>query len=159
MVKADNGIGVDFYDFRVRLRNEGSSTVREFRVEIEIPDEFLKHSGASYSMEVQNHNRPGVRLFRATEKHWPGTVIYPDSTSEFQISLDFQVPVARYTNITRNETIRVKVFANDAPVSIANYVIAEYLSEDRCNQLWAAGRERPEALRHPRKFFPPRRPS
>lgn len=105
------------------------TTVREFRVEVEIPEEFLQYSGATYTMEVQNHNRPGVRLFRATEKHWPGTVIYPESLSDFQILLEYQVPVDRYTNISENDVIRVKVFADDARVNVAGYVIADYLSD------------------------------
>ena len=51
-----------------------------------------------------------------------------------------------------------RIFREDNRIRY-HYVIADYLSEDRCNQLWAPGRERPEALRHPRKFFPQRQGS
>ena len=74
MVKGDTQIGIDFYDFRVRLKNDGELSAREFRIEVEIPEEFLPRGGTTYTLEVQNHNRRGVRLFRATEKSWPGTI-------------------------------------------------------------------------------------
>jgi len=35
--------------------------------------------------------------------------------------------------------IRVKLYAEDARVNVCDYLIADYLSEDRCNQLWAPG--------------------
>jgi hypothetical protein len=154
MSKGDTQMGIDYYDFRVRLRNEGTASARDFRIEIEIPEEFLPRGGTTYTLEVQGHNRRGVRLFRATEKSWPGTVIYPDTESDFQMLLSYEVRIDRYVTIANDDTIRVKVFAEDLVTSTTAVPIADYLSEDRCNMLWAPGRERPEALRHPRKNFP-----
>jgi len=37
MTQADNQVGIDYYDFRIRLRNEGEATLSEFRLEVEIP--------------------------------------------------------------------------------------------------------------------------
>ncbi len=154
MVKGDTQIGIDFYDFRVRLKNDGELSAREFRIEVEIPEEFLPRGGTTYTLEVQNHNRPGVRLFRATEKNWPGTIIYPDTESDFQILLSYEVRINRYATITMDDVIRVKIFAGDAVTSTTDFPIAEYLSEDRCSMLWARMPDRPEALRYPRKNFP-----
>lgn len=158
LVRADNQIGLDFYDFRVRLRNDGDSTAREFRLEVEIPNEFKPPGTGGAVCEIHNHNRGALRLFRVTDKDRPGLVLYPhgDVTADYVVLLDFQIAVSRYVTITRDEVIRVKTYAEDSPPVTTDFRVADYLSEDRCNQLWARNDARPEALRHPREFHSPR---
>ena len=69
----------------------------------------------------------------------------PRSLSDFQIQLDYEVRVARYTNVSTADAIRVKVYGDDALVSDTPFPISDYLSEDRCNQLWRNNEDRPEA--------------
>ena len=37
MTRAGNDVAMDTYDFRVKLRNDGPSTIQQYRIEVEIP--------------------------------------------------------------------------------------------------------------------------
>ena len=155
MTQPNNQIGIDYYDFRIRLHNDGAKTVRQYRIEVEIPNAFFR-STSIYTAEVKNHSRGDVRVFRFTEQGHPGFALYPGDTSDYIILLDYSVSIEQYIQIKGDEVIKISLYSGDELLEQKECAIADYLSEDRCSMIWAPGRERPAALRHPRKNFPQR---
>lgn len=145
MTRAGNDVGIDTYDFRIKLRNDGPSTVRQYRIEVEIPKAYAT-SNSIYPAEKKDHNRGDVRLWRFTEEGHPGFALYPEEMSECIISLDYTVSIDQYFQITANPKIKVLVYSGDDLISSTEYLIACFLNKDRCNMLWAPGRERPAVL-------------
>jgi hypothetical protein len=148
---ADNQMGIDYYDFRIKLRNDGPATARQYRIEIEIPNAFFR-SNSTYPAEVKDHNRGDVHLFRFTEQGHPGFTLYPGDTSYYLILLDYSVSMEQYIQITGNETIKVSLFSGDELLQHETYPIAEFLNEERCRGWWTRNEDRPQALQHPRKY-------
>ncbi|MDX6496957.1 MAG: hypothetical protein QOG23_217 [Blastocatellia bacterium] len=145
MTRAGNDVGIDIYDFRIKLRNDGPSTVREYRIEVEIPRAYAT-SNSHYPAEKKEHNRGDVRLWRFTEEGHPGFVLYPAETSDYLILLDYTVSMDQYVQITADPKIKVLVYSGDDLISSTEYLIACFLNKDRCNMLWAPGKERPAVL-------------
>jgi hypothetical protein len=145
MTRAGNDVGIDTYDFRIKLRNDGPSTVRTYRIEVEIPKAYAT-SNSIYPAEKKEHNRGDVRLWRFTEEGHPGFALYPGETSDYLILLDYTVSIDQYVQITADPKIKVLVYSGDDLVSDTEYLIACFLNKDRCNMLWAPGRERPPVL-------------
>ena len=152
---ADSQIGLDYYNFNIKLRNDGARTVRQYRIEVEIPTSFST-SRATYSAEVKTHSRGDIRLFRFTEQGHPGFALYPGDTSDYIILLDYSVTMDQYIQITSKEIIRVLLYSADDLLAVEEYPIAEFLNEERCEGWWARNEDRPPAVRHPRKYYKPR---
>lgn len=133
MTKGDNGMRVDLYDLRIKLRNDGPSTVKTYRVEIEIPWHHFT-SNSTYPAEVKNHTRGKVRVFRFTEQGHPGFTLYPGDTSDYLILLDYSVSFEQYRTIT-TESIKVLLYSGDVLLSSRNYPLTNYLDETRLDQI------------------------
>jgi HNH endonuclease len=143
MTCADNNTKLDFYDFRVTLRNDGEEPIKEWRIAIKIPLEFASPNRSSSIAYVED--RDGAAWYRATERGHPGLVIYPGDTSHFILMVDYQVHIDQYVQVTRDEVIEVAVYPGD---NVEKYKIADFLNMDRIRALWADPSRRPEALRH-----------
>lgn len=145
MTRAGNDVGIDTYDFRIKLRNDGPSTVRAYRVEVGIPKAYAT-SNSIYPAEKKEHNRGDIRLWRFTEEDHPGFALYPGETSDYLILLDYTVSMDQYVQITADPKIKLLVYSCDDLISRMEYLIACFLNKDRCNMLWPPGRERPTVL-------------
>jgi hypothetical protein len=128
MTHPDNQMGLDYYDFRVALKNTGPKPVREFLLEVEIPSRYMQE-GSSVHSEVTSP-RPGYRLFRRTiEGSFPPHVIYPGDTRPV-IQLGYIIKKQHYLQgIT--EAIRVRVYSGDELIIANEYPIAEMLNAER----------------------------
>lgn len=132
MTHADNIAEIDFYDLRVRLHNNGEVTVREFRLEVEVPNAYANQTHSSMA-EVRNHMRGDVTLYRHTNEHFPGFVLYSDSTSDHVLMLDYQIRHNQYEGV--NESIKVILYAGDTRMSVTEYPIRASRNKDRMDQL------------------------
>ena len=146
MTRGDNQVAIDTYDFRVKLRNDGQKTVREYRIEVEIPNAYAT-SNSFYPAEVKPHPRGDVRLWRFTERDHPGFTLYPGDTSDYVLMLDYYLRIPQYVEITAGDIIKVLLYSGDDLLESREYRIADFLSEDRCNMLWDGEWRRPEILR------------
>jgi hypothetical protein len=131
--RAGNDVGIDTYDFRIKLRNDGQSTVRNYRIEVEIPwDHFTSRS--IYEAEVKEHTRGKVRLFRFTEKGHPGFTLYPGDTSHTLSKLEYTVSFQQYRTI-KTEAIKVILYSGDTLLSSRDYPLTNYLSDERLDHI------------------------
>src|SRR5262249_20648785 len=73
---ADNHAAIDDYAFRVTLRNDGEKTVRSYRIEVEIPNEYADPTHRS-SMMGRIEVRDDVTVYTDTEQGHPGFTLYP----------------------------------------------------------------------------------
>lgn len=128
MTKPDNQTGLDYYDFRVALRNDSEKPVREFLLEVEIPGRYMQEGGSIHP-EVQSR-RAGYRLFRSTiEQSFPPHVIYPGDTRPV-VQLHYIIKRQHYLQGIP-EAIRVRVFSGDELVNESEYPIAGMLNAER----------------------------
>lgn len=132
MTGADNSLRIDRYDFHIRLRNDSDTTVRTFRLEVEIPNKYANPSHSSVA-EVRNHSRGDVALFRRTQDELRNFVLYPGETSDYVLLLDYQIEHNQYQDA--NEAIKVMIYHEDTPVNVTEFPIRQYRHVDRLRQL------------------------
>lgn len=133
MTNADNNMGIDYYDFRVNLRNESDFTVREFRLEVEIPRKYASSATIS-AAEVPCPNKPDVKCYRRTQVELRAFQLYPDKEwPESVLSLDFLLRHNQYKDV--NESIAVRLYSGDALLSAQEYPLGAYRNKDRMVQL------------------------
>ncbi len=129
LVKVDHEMKLDYYDFRIGLRNDGSTTVKDFRLEVEIPNAYANPSHSSVA-EVREHMRGDVTLYRRTEKQLRDFILYPNDTWKHVLNLDFLVNERQYIDgITEN--IIVIVYTGDTLLSRKPHPIVTLLNEER----------------------------
>jgi hypothetical protein len=128
MTRPDNELGIDYYDFRVRLRNESDKTLREFRLEVEVPRIYASDVAIS-TAEVREHERGSVKLYRRTQAELGKFTLYPGETSQHVLSLDYQIRHSQYRSVT--EYIKVILFLDDTRISTTEFAIADFLNKDR----------------------------
>ena len=128
MTRADNQMGIDYYDFRVKLRNESEMTLREFRLEVEIPEVYAS-AATSSAAEVKEHGRGDVKLYRRTGVELGHFTLYPGETSHHVLMVDYQISHSQYRSVT--ESIKVILFLDDRRISTSEFAISEFLNKDR----------------------------
>lgn len=128
MTRPDNQSGIDYYHFRIRLRNESDKTLREFRLEVEIP-EIYASAAATSAAEVKEHSRGDVKLYRRTQAELGRFTLYPGETSQHVLTLDYQIQHSQYRSVT--ECIKVILFLEDTRISTTEFAIADFLNKDR----------------------------
>lgn len=126
---------IDIYDLRVRIRNDGRKAVREYCLEIEVPNAYASSNASSSVVYVPNHSKPGVTLYRRSsdDPNRPMSVLYPLQTSDYILSVDYQMRREQYAGVT--ESITVLLYASDELVSITDFPIADFRNKDRMDQL------------------------
>jgi hypothetical protein len=132
MTGCDREIILDYYDFRIRLRNKGNLTVRDFRVEVEIPRAYAKSGSIA---EVTRYGRDDVRFFRRTQKELRDFVLYPEETSDYVLTLDYMITEAQY-RAGISESIVVTLYSGDKCHGRTEYAIKDFLNKDRLQQLF-----------------------
>jgi hypothetical protein len=132
MTGADNVGKIDFYDFRIRLRNDGEVTAREFRLEVEVPLAYANPTNSSVAI-VQHHTRAEVKLYRRTQDKLRDFILYPGETSDNVLLLDFQLDHGQYADV--EATIKVIVYSGDTNPTVVEFPIRDFRNRDRLNQL------------------------
>lgn len=134
MTKPDNEMGLDYYDFRGSLRNDGEKPVRDYMLEVEIPRRYMQEAGTVHVEAAPR--RPDYRLFRITIQHsMPPHVMYPDETRQV-VSLGYLIKRQHYLQgIT--ESISVRAYSGDEQLSEKEYPIAEMLNAERVEMILA----------------------
>lgn len=135
MTGADNPGRIDFYDFRIRLRNEGETAVRDFMIEVEVPNAYANQNHSSIA-EVRNHTRGDVTLYRRRHSDLRDVVIYPGDTSDHVLLLDYQLRHEQYADVI--ESIKVLLYSADRKVNVTEYPVREFRNKDRLNQFGLA---------------------
>jgi hypothetical protein len=130
---SDNPGGIDYYAFRVSLRNDGEKTVRNFRLEVEIPNAYANPTHQGSMRESVRRVRGDVTVYRHTEEHFPGFVLFPKDTSDLVMNIDYQMRFDQYKDA--NERIKVTVYSDDDLLSSVNYSIAANRNKDRMDRL------------------------
>jgi hypothetical protein len=132
MTRADNQMRVDYYDFRVRLRNDGDKTARSFRLEVEVPNAYANPTHSSMA-EVRQHTRGDVTLYRHTQEHFRNFILYPGETSDYVLLIDYQLRHDQYKDV--DSDIRVVVYSDDNLLNKTHYSIAAFRNKDRMDLL------------------------
>lgn len=128
LVNPDHQMGLDYYDFRVEVRNDGPKTVRDYRIDVEIPKRYKQNAG-SYTARVDT-SKPDVWLFRhQLMDSMPPHEIHPEDTRPV-FNLSYVVARQHYLQgIT--EAITVCVYSGDELVATENYPIAAMLNAEQ----------------------------
>ena len=130
---ADNAGEIDYYAFRVSLRNESDKTIRNFRLEVEVPNAYADptHEG-SMSNEVRRVGQHSTR-YRHTQDQFPGFVLYPNDVSPILMNTNYQMRFDQYENA--RGAIKVSVYVEDEVAGRAEYSISDNRNNDRMAQL------------------------
>lgn len=132
LTKVDHESDLDFYDVRIALRNDGTRTVREFSIEVEIPEIYMENAG-SYAANV-NPKRPGTKMFRHTQQNFRDFALYSgDSYPVF--SLGFILKKRHYLQGIR-ESIRISIYSNDEPMNVTEHPMADMLNAERVEMVF-----------------------
>jgi hypothetical protein len=130
MTKADNEMKIDYYDFRVKLVNEGERPIRNFRIEVEIPSAYADPNPHVHGLvDSTKHNRANVALSRRTQHAFPGFVLYSGETSDHVFLLSYQLRHDQY--VTVEEDILVTLYAQDQWMNQTGYPIRTFRNKDR----------------------------
>lgn len=134
MTKADNEMKIDYYDFRVKLVNEGERPIRNFRIEVEIPRPYADPNPHVHGLvDPTKHNRAKVALYRRTQDAFPGFVLYGGETSDHVFVLSYQLRHDQYATV--EEDILVTLYAEDQWMNQTGYPIRTFRNKDRMDQL------------------------
>jgi hypothetical protein len=134
LTRVAHDMGMDIYDFRIGLRNDGPKPVRDFRLEVEVPNSYANPTHNSVA-EVREHNRGDVTLYRRVARELGRDFeLYPGETRQTALSLDFQVTFDQY-RAGVNGSIMVILYADDTEVSRVAHPIAGMLNQERVNHL------------------------
>jgi hypothetical protein len=135
--KVGHQADLDFYTVRIALRNDGTKTVREFAIEVEIPETYMENAG-SYAANV-NPKRPGTKMFRHTQQNFGQEFALYSGDSYPVFSLGFVLKKGHYLQGIR-ESIRVSVYENDEPVSVTEHPMADMLNAERVEMIFGPRR-------------------
>lgn len=133
LTKVDHQSDLDFYDVRIGLRNDGTKTVREFAIEVEMPDAYMENAG-SYSANV-HPKRPGTKMFRHTERNFGREFALYSGDTYPVFSLGFVLKKRHYLQGVR-ESIRIAVYENDEPVSVTDHPMTDMLNVERVETIF-----------------------
>jgi hypothetical protein len=124
---------IDLYDFRVRFRNEGKKPVRSFLVEVDVPNAYASSNASSSVAYVPNSPKQGITMYRRSSELFRGFVVYPGETTDYILTLDYQLRHEQYSQV--HENIVVSLYYEDELVTTTEYPIADFRNNDRMNQL------------------------
>jgi hypothetical protein len=130
---ADNQRGIDYYAFRVSIRNDGDRTIRNFRLEIEIPNVYADPTHQGSMSENIRRVRGDVTVYRHTQDQFPGFVLYPNDVSAFLMNTNYQMRFDQYREASGS--IKVSVYSDDHLLGSAEYSIRDHRNKDRMAQL------------------------
>ncbi|MFL6335197.1 MAG: hypothetical protein ACJ754_17940 [Pyrinomonadaceae bacterium] len=135
LTQVDHQMELGYYDFRVSLRNDGPKTVREFRIEVEIPRQYMQEHGG-ISAEVTSRTPTTTRLFRHTERELSPAAPYTLYSGEMKPVIPLHFIVSKTQFITGiSESIRVFVYSDDELVSSEDHPIANMLNPEHVEQM------------------------
>jgi len=128
LTKVEHEIGEDYYDFRITIRNDGSTTVRDFRLDIDFPNEYLNQHTIC-AAEVESRRTLERRLFRMTPDKFGGILLYPGD-SRHVFSGTYIIRKRQYAE-GMSERIVVSLYHGDELLDRVEKPIAEMLNEER----------------------------
>jgi hypothetical protein len=99
------------YKLRIELKNIGEVVIKEYRLEIEFPNDFLNQS-TIYAPEVTERRTQKHRFFRVTQEHHRSVPLYPgDSRTVFVI--DYFMDERNATSEALDEHLRIIIYSGD----------------------------------------------
>lgn len=133
LTRVDHEADLDFYDVRVSLRNDGTKAVREFCVEVEIPERYMDGAG-SFASAV-HPKTPGMKMFRHTQKSFGQDFALYSGSSHPVFQLSFLLKRQHYLQGVK-ESIRISVYSDDEPVSVTAHPMADMLNAERVEMVF-----------------------
>lgn len=130
---ADNIAGIDYYAFRVSIRNDGDKTIRSFRLEVDIPNAYADPTHQGSMSENIRRVREDVIVYRHTQDQFPGFVLYPKDVSGLLLNTNYQMRFDQYQEASGS--IKVSVYIDDDLLGRAEYSIRDHRNKDRMAQL------------------------
>lgn len=133
LVKVDHEADLDYYDLRIALRNDGTKTVREFRIDVEIPERYMEGAG-SFASAV-NPKTPGMKTFRHTQKSFGQEFALYSGDSHPVFQLHFLLKKQHYLQGVE-ESVRISVYSEDEPVSVTTHPMSDMLNAERVEMVF-----------------------
>jgi len=127
----DNAGQIDYYAFRVSLRNDGQKTLRSYRLEVEIPNAYADPTHES-SMRDRRQVRGDVTVYRHTHEDHPGFILCPNDTSDLVMNNNYQMRFDQYENASGS--IKVKVYSDDDLLSSVDFSTAANRNKDQMSR-------------------------
>jgi hypothetical protein len=128
----DNLSEIDYYAFRVSLRNISDKTIRNFRLEVEIPNEYADPTHQSSMSENVRRVRNGVTVYRHTQDQYPGFVSYPNDVPSILMNTNYQMRLDQYR--LASGTIKASVFVDEELAGSEEFSIADNRNKERMEQ-------------------------
>jgi hypothetical protein len=134
---ADNQARIDYYDFRVGVRNDGQTTVKDYSVVVEMPGAYANTSTTSV-LEVIELRTPQRCVYRRIidERNrvqgFHDMTVFPGLTQQV-MQLSFMVTFEQYYNPVGS--VMVRAYAGDEFAGEAEFTIASMLNPERVEML------------------------
>lgn len=109
----------------INLINEGAKTIRDFRVDVLFPNDFLSQY-TQYALEVQDKRTETHRLFRILPSFNGGKPIYPGDKITPRIS--YEVSAEHKVNKSLRQKVFIDVFVEDNHVSKIEKEMSEFVN-------------------------------
>jgi hypothetical protein len=106
------------YKLRVNLNNEGTTTISNYRLDIEFPKAFLNPS-TIYALEKTERSTEKYKFFRVTQEHHRNDPLYPgDSRTVFIADYFTNEEISKSGAL--NERLKITVYINNREAKIIN---------------------------------------
>lgn len=123
----------DQCSLNIKFKNEGNKTIRDFRIDILFPNDFLNQY-AMYVLEVQSKRIPSHRLFRVLPTFNGSKPLYPGD--EIMPMLSYEVSEEQKVNGSLNQKLFVDIYVEDIHILSTEKEIIEFahISEIEINK-------------------------
>lgn len=130
---ADNQARIDYYDFRVGVRNDGATTVKDYSVVVEMPGAYA-NTNTTNVLEVVELRTPQRCVYRRIidERNrvqgFHDMTVFPGLTQQV-MQLSFLVTFGQYYNPVGS--VIVRAYAGDEFAGEAEFTVASMLNSER----------------------------
>lgn len=138
--KVDHEAGLDYYDLRIELHNDGTKTVREFCINVEIPVPYMENAG-TYAAQVESPTPSLTKMFRHTQQHFSSPMnpysLFPNA-KQTVFTISFIIKKQHYFEGVSG-LINIKLYTEDELVYDENHPIADMLNPERVQHFLGNG--------------------
>ena len=118
----------EIYDLRMRVKNEGSKKIEDYRIDIEFPNDFLnQHTG--YFVEVAERRTETHRLFRILPTHKSNTVLFPGDEMD-AFGIDYLVNDKLRKSESMKQKLKISIYAEDDFVWTVEREMSEIINKN-----------------------------
>jgi hypothetical protein len=133
----DDIAGIDYYNLDIAVDNNGETTVRDLRVNVEIPRANMEVN-TNYGAEVDSRTPSVTRFFKYPVGDSPPNLILDPGERKSIFTLMLSVRKEQYL-VDTNDVIKVWLYTKDHMVAKLEMPIAEMLNKERVTFYQARG--------------------